>query len=174
MRMRLNKRMRAHLYDLRRREVDGTVDPGLAATRAPLDLAESQGMVLLRQRNARAWRSRLTEFADPTNLECTANKLSLGDFLDERLTATCPLLLLLAGLLMAERVSHELERFEGRFNVILSYDGDSCALRFHRQRPGERWLHADLEEYDEEEGVLVFEAGPAAEGLKLLGTGSAG
>ena len=150
--------MRAHLDDLRRREVDGTVDPGLAATRAPLNLAEAQGMVLLAQKSARGWRSRLSEFADPTNLECTANKLSLGDFIDARLTETCPLLLLLAGLLMAERVSRALRRFEGRFNVILSYDGESCSLRFHRIRAGQSWLHAELDEYVEE-GVLVFEAG---------------
>jgi hypothetical protein len=166
--MRLNRRMKAHLEDLRGREVDGTIDPGLAATRAPLTLTESQGMVLLQQKNARAWRSRLTEFSDPTNLECTANKLSLGELLDARLVDTCPLLLLLAGLLMAERVARELERFEGRFNVILSYDGEACSLRFHRQRPGESWLHGDLEEYDEEEGVLVFEAGPRTQGARAL------
>ena len=166
--MRLNRKMRAHLEDLHRREVDGVVDPGLAAARAPLELAESQGMVLVR-RSMRGWRSHLAEFADPTNLECTANKLSMNDLLDPRLAQSCPLLLLLAGLLMAERVSRELRRFEGRFNVILSYDGESCALRFHRIRQGERWLHAELEEYDVE-GVLVFEAGSDTVEVRLFGS----
>ena len=158
--------MRAHLDDLRRREVEGALDPGLAAARAPLEIGEAQGLVLLRS-DGRGWRPRLAEFADPTSLECTANKLSMGDLLDPRLTASCPLLLLLAGLLMAERVSAELRRFEGRFNVILSYDGESCAVRFHRIREGERWLQSEIEEYDEE-GVLAFEAGRAAGVTRLL------
>jgi hypothetical protein len=166
--MRLNSRMRIHLDDLRRREVDSAIDPGLAAARAPLEIRESQGLVLLRS-GGTGWRFRLAEFADPTNLECTANKLSMGDLLDPRLADSCPLLLLLAGLLMAERVSRELRRFDGRFNVILSYDGESCALRFHRLREGEQWLHGDLEAYDVE-GVLVFEAGQATVPVQLLGS----
>ena len=160
--------MRAHLDDLRRREVEGVVDRGLAAARAPLELGESQGMVLVRS-GVRGWRCRLAEFADPTNLECTANKLSMNDLLDPRLADSCPLLLLLAGLLMAERVSRALRRFEGRFNVILSYDGESCGLRFHRIRRGERWLHQELEEYDVE-GVLVFEAGSDTVEVRLFGS----
>jgi hypothetical protein len=73
--------------------------------------------------------------------------------------AACPLLLLTAGLLMAEAVSRKLAVMPGRFNVIVSYDGDSCAVRFHKIRPGERWLSEDLEAYVDE-GVLVVEAGP--------------
>ena len=46
----------------------------------------------------------------------------------------------------------------GRFNVILSYDGEGCAVRFHKIRAGQRWLAEDLEGYVDE-GVLVFEAG---------------
>jgi hypothetical protein len=79
--------------------------------------------------------------------------------LDPRLVAVCPLLLLTAGLLMAEAVSRKLSALPGRFNVIVSYDGESCAVRFHRIRPGERWLSEDLESYVDE-GVLVVEAGP--------------
>ena len=60
---------------------------------------------------------------------------------------------------MAEAVSRKLSAVPGRFNVIVSYDGDSCAVRFHKIRPGERWLSEDLEAYVDE-GVLVVEAGP--------------
>ena len=91
----------------------------------------------------------------------------MGELLDPRLTATAPLLLLTAGLVLAERLTSELKPLDGRFNIILSYDGESCALRFHRIRKGESWLHEDLEEYSEE-GVLVCEAGEP--GIGLLGT----
>jgi len=51
--------------------------------------------------------------------------------------------------------------------VILSYDGESCAVRFHKIRAGERWLMDDLEGYVDE-GVLVFEAGGEAPVPALL------
>src|SRR5205085_9464095 len=101
------------------------------------------------------------DFPDPTGLECSANRLRMESMLDARLVRTCPLLLLTAGLLTAQVVSAALARFPGRFNVILSYDGESCAVRFHKIRAGERWLLDDLEQYVDE-GVLVFEAGPDA------------
>ena len=109
------------------------------------------------------------DFPDQTSLECSANRLRMESMLEPRLVRTCPLLLLMAGLLTSREISAALSRYEGRFNVILSYDGDSCALRFHRIREGERWLHAELEEYDEE-GVLVFEAGRSTVEVRLLGT----
>ncbi len=166
--MRMNRRMQEHLRELQSREIELALDPGFAA-RAQLNLEEVEELVLL-VRPAGAWRSRLAAFDDRTNLECTANKLSVGDLLDPRLTASCPLLLLTAGLVLAERLPRELARYQGRFNLILSYDGESCALRFHRVRAGESWLHEDLEEYSEE-GVLVFEAGEASEtALRLLGS----
>ena len=80
--MRTNRKMRTHLGDLRRREVDGLVDPGLAAARAPLELAEAQGMVLLRT-GVSGWRSRLAEFDDPTNLRIRAGEQWLHPELEE-------------------------------------------------------------------------------------------
>jgi len=80
---------------------------------------------------------------------------------------SCPLLLLTAGLLTARALSIELARLPGRFNVIVSYDGDCCAVRFHKIRAGQRWLAEDLEEYVDE-GVLVFEAGQEAPMPALL------
>jgi len=163
--MRFNQQMHGHLQDLKSREIGLVLDPGFAA-RAQLTVEEHNGVVLL-SRPAGGWRSRLAAFSDRTNLECTANKLSVGELLDPRLTATAPLLLLTAGLVLAERLTSELKPLDGRFNIILSYDGESCALRFHRIRKGESWLHEDLEEYSEE-GVLVCEAGEP--GIGLLGT----
>jgi len=166
--MRFNQQMHGHLQDLKSREIGLALDPNFAA-RAPLAFEEHNGVVLL-SRPAGAWRSRLANFGDRTNLECTANKLSVGELLDPRLSRAAPLLLLTAGLVLAERLPRELARFPGRFNIILSYDGESCALRFHRIREGESWLHEDLEEYDEE-GVLVCESGTASEdALRLLGS----
>ena len=87
--------------------------------------------------------------------------------LDARLATSCPLLLLTAGLLTARLLSLELSRYPLRFNVILSYDGESCAVRFHKIRSGQRWLAEDLEGYVDE-GVLVFEAGGGAPVPALL------
>ena len=166
--MRFNRQMQRHLRELQSKELELALDPGFAG-RAPLALEEVEELVLL-SRPARAWRSRLAAFSDRTNLECTANKLSVGELLDPRLSRAAPLLLLTAGLVLAERLPRELARFPGRFNIILCYDGESCALRFHRIREGESWLHEDLEEYDEE-GVLVCESGTASEdALRLLGS----
>ncbi len=81
--------------------------------------------------------------------------------LETRMVRSCPLLLLTAGLLTARAVSAALSRYPGRFNVILSYDGESCAVRFHKIRARQRWLAEDLEDYVDE-GVLVFEAGSEA------------
>ena len=64
-------------------------------------------------------------------------------------------------------MSAALARYPGRFNIILSYDGDSCAVRFHKIRARQRWLVEDLEEYVDE-GVLVFEAGSATPPPALL------
>lgn len=166
--MRLNRRMRAHLTDLRSRNVGAAFDPALAA-RADLEV-EAAGELVLLSRALHGPPRVMSTFGDPTSLECTANRLQMDELVDERLVASCPLLLLVVGLAVAERLALELARFDGRFNVILSYDGDSCAVRFHRIRAGERWLHEELEEYDEE-GVLVFEAGAgvAAPRLALAG-----
>ena len=155
-RVKLNSRMGRYLSDLRSREVEAVVAP-----RAPdVQIVETGGCYLL---HGFVKKPHLSpgDFPDQTGLECSANRLRMESMLDPKLVRTCPLLLLTAGLLTARAVSAALSRFPGRFNVILSYDGESCALRFHKIRAGERWLLDDLEEYVDE-GVLVFEAGPDA------------
>jgi hypothetical protein len=78
--------------------------------------------------------------------------------LEPRLVDSAPLLLLTAGLFTARALSRELARYPARFNIIVSYDGESCAVRFHKIRAGQRWLADDLEGYVDE-AVLVVEAG---------------
>lgn len=147
--------MEGYLRDLRSREVEaGFPTPG----RGPdVRVIETGGCWLL---GGFVQKPHLSpgDFPDATGLECSANKLRMEALFPPRLVVSCPLLLLTAGLLTARALSAELAQFPGRFNVILSYDGESCAVRFHKIRAGERWLADDLEGYVDE-GVLVFEAG---------------
>jgi hypothetical protein len=160
--MRSNQPMKSYLADLRSREVDAST---LAAPK--VDIVEAGGVFLL----SGAMRKRplhASEFPDATKLECSANRLRMESMVAPRLARACPLLLLTAGLMTARAMAVELTRFQGRFNVILSYDGDSCAVRFHKIRAGERWLADDLDD-TYAEGVLVFEAGAAVEVPALTG-----
>ena len=153
--MKLNRRMQRYLVDLRSREVEAALPaPGKGPDVA---IVETGGCVLLRGFVKKPHLSP-ADFPDQTGLECSANKLRMEAMFPPRLVASCPLLLLTAGLLTARALSSELSRMPGRFNVIVSYDGDSCAVRFHKIRAGQRWLAEDLEGYVDE-GVLVFEAG---------------
>ncbi len=145
--------MGRYLEDLRSREVDAVVPP-----RGPdVQIVETGGCFLLGGFLKKPHLSP-AEFPDETGLECSANRLRMEAMLDSRLVSSCPLLLLTAGLITARTVSAALARYPGRFNVIVSYDGESCAVRFHKIRAGQRWLADDLEGYVDE-GVLVFEAG---------------
>jgi hypothetical protein len=160
--MKVNRRMTRYLTDLRSREVEAMTLP-----RAPdVHIVETGGCFLL---NGFVQKPHLSpaDFPDRTGLECSANKLRMEAMLDSRLVSSCPLLLLTAGLVTARSVAAALARHAGRFNVILSYDGDSCAVRFHKIRAGQRWLSDDLERYVDE-GVLVFEAGAGSPMPALL------
>jgi hypothetical protein len=153
--MKLNRRMERYLADLRSREVEAdSLVPGLWPK---VQIVETGGCFFL---NGFVRKPHLSpaDFPDPTALECSANKLRMETMLDARLVASCPLLLLTAGLMTARAVSRELALQPARFNVILSYDGECCAVRFHKIRAGQRWLAEDLEGYVDE-GVLAFEAG---------------
>jgi hypothetical protein len=153
--MRLNRRMEGYLTDLRSREVEADFPvPGKGPDVA---IVETGGCVLLRGFVDKPHLSP-SDFPDQTGLECSANKLRMEAMFPARIVMSCPLLLLTAGLLTARALSNELARMPGRFNVIVSYDGDCCAVRFHKIRAGQRWLADDLEDYVDE-GVLVFEAG---------------
>ena len=156
--------MESYLKDLRSREVEaGFPTPG----RGPdVQVVEAGGCWLLGGFVKKPHLSP-ADFRDATGLECSANKLRMEAMFPARIVLSCPLLLLTAGLLTAKTLATELARYQGRFNVILSYDGESCAVRFHRIRAGERWLSDDLEGYVDE-GVLVFEAGSGAPAVALL------
>ena len=156
--------MEVYLQDLRSREVE-TGFP--SAGRGPdVQVIETSGCWLLGGFVKKPYLSP-ADFPDATCLECSANRLRMETMFPARLVVSCPLLLLTAGLLTARLLASELSRHEGRFNVILSYDGECCAVRFHKIRAGERWLAEDLEGY-EDEGVLVFEAGSQAKAPALL------
>lgn len=160
--MRFNRRMGRYLEDLRSREVDAVVPPRTV----DVQIVEAGGCFLLRGFVNNPHLSP-ADFPDQTRLECSANRLRMESMLETRMVRSCPLLLLTAGLLTARAVSAALSGYPGRFNVILSYDGESCAVRFHKIRAGQRWLAEDLEEYVDE-GVLVFEAGQEAPMPALL------
>jgi hypothetical protein len=162
--MKLNVRMRRYLADLRSREVDAsTVPPG-----AGVEVVEAGGLFLLRGFVQRPHLA-LADFRDETGLECAANRLRMEAMIAPRLARSAPLLLLTAGLMTAGTMAAALRKFAGSsFNVIVSYDGEGCAVRFHKIRRGQRWLAEDLEDYDGE-GVLVFEAGAEMPAPALLG-----
>ena len=160
--MKLNRLMGRYLRDLRSREVEAAVAP-----RGPdVRIVEAGGCFLLGGFLEKPHLS-AADFRDQTGLECSANKLRMEAMFDARIASSCPLLLLTAGLVTARTVSDALSRYPGRFNVIVSYDGESCAVRFHKIRAGQRWLAEDLEGYVDE-GVLVFEAGSAVPFPALL------
>jgi hypothetical protein len=154
--MRTNRRMKAYLDDLRSREVSAE---SLLPERMPgdLELVQAGECVLLR-RVAQRSRRMIADLAHWTNVECLVNKLSMNDMVNPRISRGVPLVLLMGGLLLAERFARQLAHFPGRYNVIVSYDGEACAVRFHKVRAGERWLSEDLEDYPDE-GVLVLDAG---------------
>ncbi|HTO96626.1 MAG TPA: hypothetical protein VMK66_06240, partial [Myxococcales bacterium] len=130
--MKLNRRMGGYLEDLRSRAVEAVVP-----ARGPdVNIVEAGGCFLFR---AFLDKPHLSpgDFPDQTSLECSANRLRMESMLEPRLVRSCPLLLLTAGLITAREVSGALSRYQGRFNVILSYDGDGCTVRFHKIRAGE-------------------------------------
>lgn len=156
--MRVNRRMQAYLDELRDRGVGA--EPLVPGKWPDLEILDCGGPFLLRSFVTRPHLS-VAGFAEATQLECCANKLAMEALVHPALALTCPLLLLTAGLMMAQELSRRLAALPGRFNVIVSYDVESCTVRFHKIRAGQRWLSDDLEGYPEE-GVLVFEAGAFA------------
>jgi hypothetical protein len=161
--MKVNLRMRRYLADLRSREVGASAVPA-----APeVHVVEAGDLALLRG-FVRKPHLALSDFRDETALECCANRLRMEAMVEPRLARSAPLLLLTAGLVTAGAMAAALRKLKGTFNVIVSYDGEGCAVRFHKVRKGQHWLMDDLEEYDGE-GVLVFQAGPEEPAPALLG-----
>ena len=48
-------------------------------------------------------------------------------------------------------------RFTDSFVVIVSFNGREAIVRFHKNRPGQRWLDSNLEAYMEE-GIAVLDS----------------
>jgi hypothetical protein len=162
--VKLNRRMQGYLWELRGRNIDAAP---LVAGKWP-DLSVQQiGDIVLLESFCKKPCLRPSDFDAASALECCANKVLVERMLDPYLVYVCPLLLLTGGLFIAEQVSRRLTGLPGRFNVIVSYDGESCAVRFHKIREGESWLCQDLESYVDE-GILVVEAG-ADPVLRLTG-----
>lgn len=83
-------------------------------------------------------------FIDATGNECFFNKMHIEDYLDELDSDK----LLDYGISYAKHLSKKLSQLnEGKFNVILSYDEETCTIRFHKCREGEEYLAQDLEGY---------------------------
>ena len=167
--MKLNRRMQRYLGELRSRSIDA--EPMVPGKWPDLSVVEVNGFVFLESFRKKP-SLRPADFDGPSALEACANKLLMEKMLDPRLVAVCPLLLLTAGLLTAEAVSRKLVGLPGRFNVIVSYDGESCAVRFHKIRAGDGWLAEDLESYVDE-GVLVVEAGAGLTAFAQLAAAAA-
>lgn len=162
--MKLNRRMAGYLGELRNRNVDAAP---LVPGKWPDLCVQQIGDVVLLDSFCKKPSLRPSDFYAASALECCANKVLVERMLDPWLVYACPLLLLTGGLFIAEQVSKRLVGLPGRFNVIVSYDGESCAVRFHKIREGESWLCEDLESYVDE-GILVVEAG-ADPVLRLTG-----
>jgi hypothetical protein len=160
--MKVNLRMRRYLADLRSREVDASAVPA-----GPEVHVVAAGDLCLLRGFVKKPHLALSDFRDETALECCANRLRMEAMVEPRLARTAPLLLLTAGLVTAGAMAAALRKLKGSFNVIVSYDGEGCAVRFHKIRAGQHWLMDDLEDY-EGEGVLVFEAGPEQPAPVLL------
>lgn len=91
---------------------------------------------------------------DRTDLECTLNHIHIGDFIER--DKKNKKVLIEQGICYAYSLQSLLPETE-EFSVILAFTFDpiiDCNVRFHMQRPGERWLATDLEKY--EEALLVL------------------
>jgi hypothetical protein len=117
------------------------------------ELLEEDGCWFLASLRAGAKATSLTSFPDRTGFECFVNHIHIGDFLEASDAIDC----LRQGLCFVEGLKQKLEG-RGAFEIIVSCDDSDCSVRFHRIRPGESWLVADLESY-EAESVLVISVG---------------
>jgi len=85
-----------------------------------------------------------SDFINSTGNECFFNKIHIGDYLDE----DDPDKIFDCGISYAKHLAEKLTKLnEGRFSVILSYDGETCTICFHKCREYEEYLAEDLEGY---------------------------
>jgi hypothetical protein len=89
---------------------------------------------------------------DRTGEECFHNKIHIDNIID----ADTPEQQLKCGLYFSYYLAKKIEATFGHgFNVLLSYDGEYCVVRFHQIRINEKWLADNLENYMREAILLI-------------------
>ena len=158
--MRMNSRMRALLTDDQLRAQ--AVRNGLPSSfRSLLDagIHVHEGIWGFRAMERRRTNITRAMFPDATGYECLLNKLHIEDYLDT-VEEQPPVESQLAhGLRFIQLLQQQLPR-EEQFTLVLSCDDERCVMRFHKTRPGEKWLAEDLEAYPEEAILEVSNQDP--------------
>jgi hypothetical protein len=99
---------------------------------------------------------------DETGIECLASKMHVDAFLPEQVP---PIVMVRTALAYAYALKAELKAspLEGLFRVIIGASlkdddsvRDTCVVRFHRLRQGQKWLEDDLEGYRQPIMTLDF------------------
>jgi hypothetical protein len=131
---------------------DIELDPRLAAILAD-GFLELGDCVVLAHEEGSVEAARIESYPDATGFEAFINHLHLDDELE--LPATDPLVLEQAGRYVTELAELlESEYPDERFAVIIAV-GDSCVVRFHKQRSGESWIADGLEGHGTEAVMVV-------------------
>lgn len=114
-----------------------------APSKEVLALEQIDGCVFLAQEYVHSKGARLDQFPDRTGFECFVNhvhfRVGSGRQVIERVFSYISTL---------RRTLASLN--EGPFEIIMSVSDAECTVRFHKCRPGESWLSADLEGYESE------------------------
>lgn len=92
----------------------------------------------------------IRRLGDNTGLECFLNDISIDSYINESVNV------LPQGILFAIKLAELFKGDNKNFKVILSYDMDSCTVRFHQERKGESWIDDDINRF-QEEGIAIFE-----------------
>jgi len=143
--MRSNKRMLEMLQSIEEPPLDPRLGDLLAA-----GFVEHTGGTFLGSYKSRLDAASRDDFEDMTGFECFINHVHVDDYVTASGRS-----LVAQGMRFAKTLADKL-RGLGRYTVIISSDGDTCSVRFHRSRAGESWLADDLETY-RDEGVAAIQ-----------------
>ena len=136
--MRTNYKMSGLLKDLQTHDI--VLSPEASRILAA-GFVEERGCVLLASEAHNSKHTPIADAFDETGYECFVNHLHLESLRD--------------ALELAKQLAQSLsERFKCGFAVIVGFDGREATVRFHKIRPGQSWLHDDLEKYQEAIAVL--------------------
>lgn len=128
-------------------------------------LVEHEGCLFLHPFLSAEGAAHLLPFPDATARECLVNHIVVDDWVDDAAQSEAELLR--AGLSAAGALWKRLCERGERARVIVSHDGESCTLRFHRLRPSETWLGDDLESFPHD-AILVLDTEPSGAGPECL------